>query len=474
QDGRMPPVRRRATDAALPLSYEQERVWAQEVLGLAGTGYNIPVALSLRGAVRAEALERALSALVERHEILRTRFEAAEGGARQIVEPAAPVALARLDLGSEADESRQAAALDRLLRDEVERPFDLASGPLLRAALVRLDDTRHVMLLNMHHIVSDGWSADVLVRELGALYAGFAAGRAVELAPLPVQYGDYAIWQREWLDEARLAQQLDYWKGALDGAPVALELPTDRPRPAEQSFRGARAQFVLPGELVARLTELAQRDTATLYMVLLAGFATLLGRYSGQRDIVIGAPVAGRRAQELEGLIGFFINTLALRADLSGNPGFAELLGRVKRNALAAYAHQDLPFEKLVAELAPARDLSRQPLFQVVFGFQQATPPMSLPGIEIAELDSEAMAVKFDLSLQMRQHRDHLACTLEYATDLFDRASIERMIGHYRNLLEAAVRDPRQRIGELDMLGAADRAQVVREWNRSEAAYPAV
>ncbi|WP_186066623.1 non-ribosomal peptide synthetase/type I polyketide synthase [Burkholderia gladioli] len=473
QDGRMPPVRRRATDAALPLSYEQERVWAQEVLGLAGTGYNIPVALSLRGAVRAEALERALSALVERHEILRTRFEAAEGGARQIVEPAAPVALARLDLGSEADESRQAAALDRLLRDEVERPFDLASGPLLRAALVRLDDTRHVMLLNMHHIVSDGWSADVLVRELGALYAGFAAGRAVELAPLPVQYGDYAIWQREWLDEARLAQQLDYWKGALDGAPVALELPTDRPRPAEQSFRGARAQFVLPGELVARLTELAQRDTATLYMVLLAGFATLLGRYSGQRDIVIGAPVAGRRAQELEGLIGFFINTLALRADLSGNPGFAELLGRVKRNALAAYAHQDLPFEKLVAELAPARDLSRQPLFQVVFGFQQATPPMSLPGIEIAELDSEAMAVKFDLSLQMRQHRDHLACTLEYATDLFDRASIERMIGHYRNLLEAAVRDPRQRIGELDMLGAADRAQVVREWNRSEAVYPA-
>ncbi|WP_325176171.1 non-ribosomal peptide synthetase [Burkholderia gladioli] len=473
QDGRMPPVRRRATDAALPLSYEQERVWAQEVLGLAGTGYNIPVALSLRGAVRAEALERALSALVERHEILRTRFEAAEGGARQIVEPAAPVALARLDLGSEADESRQAAALDRLLRDEVERPFDLASGPLLRAALVRLDDTRHVMLLNMHHIVSDGWSADVLVRELGALYAGFAAGRAVELAPLPVQYGDYAIWQREWLDEARLAQQLDYWKGALDGAPVALELPTDRPRPAEQSFRGARAQFVLPGELVARLTDLAQRDTATLYMVLLAGFATLLGRYSGQRDIVIGAPVAGRRAQELEGLIGFFINTLALRADLSGNPGFAELLGRVKRNALAAYAHQDLPFEKLVAELAPARDLSRQPLFQVVFGFQQATPPMSLPGIEIAELDSEAMAVKFDLSLQMRQHRDHLACTLEYATDLFDRASIERMIGHYRNLLEAAVRDPRQRIGELDMLGAADRAQVVREWNRSEAVYPA-
>ncbi|KGC09274.1 hybrid non-ribosomal peptide synthetase/type I polyketide synthase [Burkholderia gladioli] len=473
QDGRMPPVRRRATDATLPLSYEQERVWAQEVLGLAGTGYNIPVALSLRGAVRAEALERALSALVERHEILRTRFEAAEGGARQIVEPAAPVALARLDLGSEADESWQAAALDRLLRDEVERPFDLASGPLLRAALVRLDDTRHVMLLNMHHIVSDGWSADVLVRELGALYAGFAAGRAVELAPLPVQYGDYAIWQREWLDEARLAQQLDYWRGALDGAPVALELPTDRPRPAEQSFRGARAQFVLPGELVARLTELAQRDTATLYMVLLAGFATLLGRYSGQRDIVIGAPVAGRRAQELEGLIGFFINTLALRADLSGNPGFAELLGRVKRNALAAYAHQDLPFEKLVAELAPARDLSRQPLFQVVFGFQQATPPMSLPGIEIAELDSEAMAVKFDLSLQMRQHRDHLACTLEYATDLFDRASIERMIGHYRNLLEAAVRDPRQRIGELDMLGAADRAQVVREWNRSEAAYPA-
>ncbi|MGS0895447.1 MupA/Atu3671 family FMN-dependent luciferase-like monooxygenase, partial [Burkholderia stagnalis] len=471
RDSLIPPLRRRAPDTTLPLSFEQERVWTQETLGLAGTSYSIPVALTLNGVVDADALERSLSALTQRHEILRTHFESADGNARQIVDAPRPFPLERLDLAA-LDDTAQRAEIDRLLSGQIDHPFDLATGPLLRATLVRLAETRHVMLLNMHHIVSDGWSADVLVREMSMLYGAFSSGRAVPLEPLPVQYGDYALWQRGWLQGTLLEQQLGYWKTTLAGAPAALALPTDRPRPSEQSFRGARTRFALSATLAARLAELGQRDNATLYMVLLAGFAVLLGRHSGQQDIVIGAPIAGRRVQELESLIGFFVNTLALRTSLAGNPTFAELVARVRKNALSAYAHQDLPFEKLVAELQPVRDLSRQPVFQVMFGFQQATPPLSLPGLQIQQLESGAMAVKFDLSLQMLQGAEGIECVMEYATDLFDRATIDRLIRHYVNLLEAAAADPRQRVGQLPLLDAEERCRLLEVWNDTKAAYP--
>jgi len=377
-----------------------------------------------------------------------------------------------VDLSGLGEEEREAEAR-RLIREDAARPFDLAAGPLLRAKLLRLGAGEHVALVNMHHIVSDGWSQGVLIREIGALYAANVAGRPSPLAELPIQYADYALWQREWLQGEALARQVEYWKDRLSGAPAALALPTDRPRPAVQSFRGAVLPFGLSAELSSGLVDLSRRSGATLYMVLLAAFSVLLGRYSGQEDIVVGSPIAGRRRAELEGLIGFFVNTLVLRTDLSGAPRFGELVGRVKEAALGAYAHQDLPFEKLVEELQPVRDLSRQPLFQVSFALQNVPQEtLELPGLQLSHAGGSAVTSKFDLSLHVFESGDELHGIVEYATDLFDGGTIARLIGHFRTLLEGIVAAPESPISELPLLSAAERHRLLVEWNATAAAYP--
>ncbi|HLL48050.1 MAG TPA: condensation domain-containing protein, partial [Longimicrobiaceae bacterium] len=345
-----PAIRPRAERGPAPLSFAQQRLWFLYRLEGGGAAYHLPAAFRLAGALDADALERALGEVVRRHESLRTVVAERAGEPEQVVAPAAELRLAVEGLGGLPAAEREAAARRRV-REESERPFDLERGPLFRALLLRLGAEEHVLVLCVHHVVSDGWSMGVLFGELSALYGAFARGEPSPLAELPIQYADYAVWQREHLSGEVLERQLAYWTRRLAGAPSLLELPTDRPRPAAQSFRGARLRFELPAGLVDALGELARREDATLYMVLAAAFQLLLSRWSGQEDLVVGTPVAGRTHPETEGLIGLFANTLALRGDLSGEPTFRELLGRVRESALGAFAHQDLPFEKLLEEL---------------------------------------------------------------------------------------------------------------------------
>jgi amino acid adenylation domain-containing protein len=456
----------------LPLSYAQERLWFLEQLGIGRATYNIPAAVRLEGHLDIGALERSIGEVIRRHESVRTRFAEQDGRGIQVIDAPGEFRLEVVDLSGLGEAEREAEAL-RLACEDAARPFDLAAGPLLRAKLLRLGAAEHIGLLNMHHIVSDGWSQGVLIREVATLYVAYAEGRPSPLAELPVQYADYALWQREWLQGEALARQVDYWRERLSGAPAALDLPTDRVRPAVPSFRGAVLPFRLSGELSSGLNDLSRREGCTLYMVLLAAFSVVLGRYSGQEDIVVGSPIAGRRRAELEGLIGFFVNTLVMRTDLSGDPSFRGLLGRVKKAALGAYAHQDLPFEKLVEDLQPVRDLSRQPLFQVVFALQNVPQEtLELPGLRLSRAGGSAVTSKFDLSLHVFEGGSGLHCLVEYATDLFDGSTIERLIGHYRTLLEGIVAAPERRVSELPLLSAAERHRQVVEWNAMAAEYP--
>ena len=325
----------------------------------------------------------------------------------------------------------------------------------------------------MHHIVSDGWSMGVFIRELAALYQAFSAGQPSPLEELAVQYADYAVWQREWLSGEVLEEQLDYWQRELGDAPPVLQLPTDRPRPAVQSPRGSRHLFELSAELTESLHELSRRQGATLFMTLLGAFQTLLSRYSGQEQVCVGTPIAGRNRSELEGLIGFFVNTLVLRGDLSGNPRFEEFLGRVRETTLGAYAHQDLPFEQLVDHLQPERDLSRTPLFQVMFAFQNAPmQDVEVADLSFSALEAERGTANFDLTLSMNETEGGLRGSIEYSTDLFDGSTIERMLGHFQRLLESIVADPTQTVGELSLLSAEERHQLLVEWNATRADYP--
>ena len=371
--------------------------------------------------------------------------------------------------GAEREEAAR-----RLAQEEAARPFDLATGPLLRARLLRLGAQAHVVLMTMHHIASDGWSQEILIRELSLLYAAFVAGRGSPLGDLPVQYADYTLWQRDWLRGETLARQVGYWKERLAGAPAALDLPTDRSRPAVASHRGAAVhQFALSRELSTGLGELSRREGATLYMVLLAAFAMLLGRWSGQSDIVIGTPIAGRTHRQTEGLIGFFVNTLALRTDLSGDPSFRALLGRVKETALGAYAHQDLPFEKLVEALQPVRDLSRQPVFQVLLALQNVPQEqLLLPGLRLQRLAEEQVTAKFDLSLYLFETASGLQGSFEYATDLFDGSTIERLADQFERLLQGIAAAPDRRLSSYALLSDAERHQLVKAWNATAAEYP--
>ena len=377
-----------------------------------------------------------------------------------------------MDLSSIPDVERESEAL-RLANEEARRPFDLSRGPLLRVTLLRLAEQAHVLLLTLHHIVSDGWSMGVLFREFSALYDAFSTGKPSPLAELPLQYPDFAVWQRKWLQGEVLEGQLSYWKNQLADAPAVLDLPSDRPRPPIQTYRGTKQSLVLSGELTEALKTLSRQQSVTLFMTLLAAFQTLLYRYTQRDDIIVGSPIAGRNRTEIEGLIGFFVNTLLLRADLSGDPSFRELLGRVRKVALDAYAHQDLPFEKLVEELHPQRNFSHSPLFQVLFAFQNV--PMTelrLKGLTVNSLQADRETATFDLSLVMVEEAKSLKGTFEYDTDLFDGATISRMIGHFKTLLESIVADPGTPISRLALLTSSERDRLLVEWNNTNRDYP--
>ena len=458
-------------DRDLPLSFAQERLWFLDRLLLDKTAYNVPTAWRLQGPLDAQALQRSVDELVARHETLRTRFTVREGEPVQVIDPPHAVPLPLTDLSAMEQAERKAHA-HQIANAHARQPFDLEAGPLLRAQLLRLAAEEHLLLLNVHHIASDGWSVGVFERELSAAYGAFVKGQEPELPALPIQYADYAAWQREWLQGEVLQKQLGYWKSRLAGVST-LELPTDRARPPVASHQGAHLAFDLPGPLTGALKEMGRREGATLFMTLLAAFQVLLHRYNGQEDIAVGSPIAGRGRTELEGLIGFFVNTLVLRSDLSGNPRFRDLLGRVRESALGAYTHQDLPFEKLVEELAPARDMSRNPLFQVLFVLQNApSAAFALEGVEVSRLPLEGHSAKFDLSLSVRESAVGLHASWEYTSDLFNASTIERMARHFERLLEAIVADPEQCIGQLPLLNAAERHQLLVEWNDTAADYP--
>ncbi|HEU4881787.1 MAG TPA: amino acid adenylation domain-containing protein, partial [Longimicrobium sp.] len=471
----LPPIEPAPRDGPVPLSFAQQRLWFLEQLGDLGSAYHIHRPLRLRGELDREALVRALDGIVARHEALRTTFVRRDGVPEQRIAPAAEsrFLLVEHDLGGEADPME---ALAPLLAEEANAPFDLEHGPLIRGRLVRLAADDHVLLLTMHHIVSDGWSMGVLFGELSALYAAHRAGREPDLAPLPVQYADFAAWQRRWVEGDVLRQQGEYWTEALAGVPGLLELPTDRPRPAEMDHTGAQLAVVLDEELTAGIRALGRRHGTTPFMTVLAAWGTVLSRLSGSRDVVIGTPTAGRGRREVEGLIGFFMNTLALRLDLSGWPTVAELLAETRSRVLGAQHHQDIPFEQVVELVDPARSISYHPLFQVLITWQN-TPGgdgLELPGLAVGGVASTARPpAKVDLSLSLREAGDRIVGGLAYATALFDRATVERHVGYLRQVLQEMVADERQHVDQLALMPEGERARVVEEWNRTEVAYPA-
>ncbi|HKI05604.1 MAG TPA: amino acid adenylation domain-containing protein, partial [Thermoanaerobaculia bacterium] len=456
-----------------PLSFAQERLWFLDRFEPESAAYNMPAAMRITGKLDAEALAAALGEVVRRHDVLRTGFQESGGKPVQKVLPWQPWKLPVVDFTSLPAAERQPAA-SRWIRGEAVRRFDLTRPPLLRTALLRLAPREHVLVVVLHHIVADGWSIGVLLRELTALYTAFLEGRPSPLPELPLQYSGFAVRQRDWLRGEVLDSQLAYWRQALAGAPETLDLPSDRHRPHEQSYLGAHLGVTLPAGLAADLADLARSLGATPFMVLMAGFQVLLSRLSGQRDLVVGSPIANRTRLEIEPLIGCFVNTLALRLDLSADPSFGELAGQAREVTLGAYAHQDLPFERLVEELVPTRDASRTPIFQVLFALQNAPAgALELPGVALELLPVETGIAKFDLSLLIDETASGaLAGTLEYSADLFEAATVERWAGHLTTLLRAAVLGPRIRISELPLLDAAEREQLVREWNRYDAGFP--
>ncbi|NPC83083.1 amino acid adenylation domain-containing protein, partial [Pyxidicoccus fallax] len=463
------PMPRASREQPLPLSFAQQRLWFLDELEPGNPLYNIPAAVRLRGTLDVAALERTFAELVRRHESLRTTVHSEQGVASQLIHPEGHVPLARVDLSALPPQQREAEVL-RLAYEEVLRPFELTRGPLLRTTLVRLSDSEHVLVLCMHHIVSDGWSMGVLVREVAALYAAFSQGRPSPLPELPVQYADYAVWQRGWLQGEELERQLTWWKQQLAGAPAHLELPTDKPRPPVRDRRGASVPVHVPAATWEALKALAQREDVTPFMLLLAAFQVLLHRHSGQEDISVGSPIAGRSRPETQDLIGFFVNTLVLRTRLEGNPSFRELLRQVRETTLGAFAHQDVPFEKLVEQLRPERDLGRSPLFQVMLVLQpDPLPGLSLPGLTLESVELESRTSRFDLNLALSESAQGLAGSLEYPTDLFESATMVRLVGHLHQLLQGVLAHPEQRIAELPLLSETERQQVLVEWNDTRA-----
>ncbi len=465
----------------LPLSFAQSRLWFIDQLDPGNPAYNIAAAVRFMGPLDVNSLERSFTEIVNRHEALRAAFPISNGEPVQVISPPSQITLPVIDISGLSEQARNMEA-ERLASREAKIPFDLARGPLLRAVVLRLSEMEHLLLVTLHHIVGDGWSTGIFLRETVALYNAFRAGKSSPLPPLPIQYVDFAVWQREWLQGEALEAQLSYWKGQMSGRLPVLDLPTDRPRPALQTFAGAKQSINLPQKLYESLIELSKQEGVTQFMILLAAFQTLLYRYSGQEDIIVGTPVANRGRSELEAVIGFFVNTLALRTDLSGNPSFRNLLRRVREVTLGAYTHQDVPFEKLVEALEPERDLSLTPLFQVMFilgeapgevlGLPSPNNETGLPGLNVSSLPVESGSAKFDLTLVLWRNTQGATASLEYNTDLFDPEKISLILANYHTLLEGILANPEEPIATLPILSRADRRRMLKEWNKTESHAP--
>ena len=456
-----------------PASFSQQRLWLLDRMLPVRSIYNNRYCLRLAGSLDVDALRRAINEIVRRHEVLRTCFVIVDGAPMQKIMPTLELPIEVASLESLPPDARAAEAR-RVAGDEAQTPFDLQHDPPLRARLLRLGADEHWLLLTLHHIASDAWSSAIWARELAALYDACSRGAPSPLAELPVQYADFAEWQREWLQGDVLAQQLGYWQRTLADLPI-VELPTDRPRPPIPTYRGAHFDFAIDDALAAGLIALARKEGATLYMTLLAAFHVLLYRYTGQEDVVVGSPIAGRRRTELEGLIGFFVNTLVMRGDLSGDPPFVEYLRRVRARALDAYAHQDIPFEKLVEELTQHRDPSRNPLFQVAFSMRNAPrAPWQLLGLEVQRLTGIGVEyAKFDLTLSVTEIGGRISASIEYLADLFDPGTIARLASHWQRLLQGIVADPTQPVSRIPLVDAAAREWILREWNDTRTVFPA-
>jgi myxalamid-type nonribosomal peptide synthetase MxaA len=456
----------------IPLSFAQQRLWFLDQMESGNPFYNLAGAVRLEGSLDIAAFEQSFKEIVRRHEVLRTIFKTIDGQAVQEIAPSLKLVFPILDWRQLAKNEQESEVL-RLAEDEAQRPFDLAKGPLIRITLVKLRETEYVALLTMHHIVSDAWSMGILVRELSTLYEAFATGNPSPLPELPIQYADFAAWQRQWLQGEVLETQLSYWQKQLGDSLPVLQLPTDRPRPKVQTFRGASQSFSIAIEVAEALKALSQQEEATLFMTLLTAFNTLLYRYTLQEDLLVGSPIANRNRQETELLIGFFVNTLVLHTDLSGNPTFRELLQRVQQTAWSAYEHQDLPFEKLVEELRLERNLSYNPLFRVMFSLQN-TPneDLKFAGLTLSFIEQHNPTAKFDLILDIQETDSELIGMFEYNTDLFDGATINRMAEHFRRLLSSIVDNPEQQISELPLLTEVEQHQLIVEWNETQVEYP--
>jgi amino acid adenylation domain-containing protein len=465
------PRRNGASPNPPPLSFAQQRLWFLDQLEPGNNAYHLPTSVRLRGPLDTRALERTFIEIIRRHEVLRTTFSVVEGEPVQLISEDLPKALPVHSL-VELPTAEREMEMRRLAAEDARRPFDLSQGPLLRMSLLKLGEEDFALLLTMHHIVSDGWSIGVLIREVATLYEAFVAGSRSPLPDLSIQYADFACWQRQWLRAEELERQLDYWRTKLKGAPPVLELPTDSPRPPAPSHRGARCSIALTKSLSDELRGFCQQEGVTPFMLLLAAFQTLLSRYTGQEDISVGSPIAGRTRAEIEPLIGFFVNTLVLRTDLSGNPSFRELLQRVKTTALGAYAHQDVPFEKLVEELQPERDMGRHPLFQVMFALQNAPrEQMGIPGVELSYIGAQRETTNFDLTLTITG-TDELAASISYSVDLFDEATISRLLSHFHRLLRSIIADPSLSISRLPLLSPPELRQLLLASNSSSALFP--
>ena len=463
-------IPRRSSTVPPELSFSQQRLWFLQQLESSNSFYNEHGAIKLIGHLDIAALERSINQIVQRHEALRTTFEMAGDKPVQIIASNLTLTLPIADLRELAEAERQ-TEIQRLSIEQSQSPFDLVRGPLLRWMLLQISDREYVLLFSMHHIITDGWSLGIMIRELSAFYQEFTTGRPASLPELPIQYADFAVWQRQELP-GKLESQLSYWKQQLNDAPPLLQLPTDRSRPPVQRYRGAKLSFELPKNLTQAMGAIAQKNEATLFMTLLAAFKILLYRYSGQEDIIVGSPIANRNRAEIEGLIGCFINTLVLRTDCSGNPTFAELLYRVRKMMIGAYTNQDIPLEKLVEELQVERDTKYNPMFQVSFNLQNTpTVKFELPELTITPFETATTKALFDLRLDMTETDFGLEGFWEYNTDLFESSTIERMSRHFQTLLEAIAANPQQRVWELPLLRKAERHQLLVEWNDTQIDY---
>ena len=470
--GRKAILKRDVAQATMsPLSFAQQRLWFIEQLQPGTAVYNVPSALRMTGNLDVACLYEALQKVVRRHEVLRTRFAAIDGEPIQLIDPNGNLDIPLIDLAALPALQRE-AFVKHWVTAETFSPFDLEHGPLLRATLLRLNAAEHVLLFTMHHIISDGWSMGLLVRDVAALYTAFGKGEASPLPELPIQYADYAVWQREWLSGEVLDSQLQYWREQLRAAPTELALPTDRRRPALATHRGAHADVKFPEALTAELRELSQREGMTLFMTLLAGWSLLLGRYAGVTEVMVGTPIAGRTRAEVEELIGFFVNTLVMRVRWQWQWTVEELLRAVREVCLGGYSHQDMPFEKLVEEMQPERSLNRMPLFQVVFMFENAPAKRhTLPALHLQAIETESVATNVDLTLMMSENSDGIVGSLLYSLDLFELSTVARMTEHFEILLTGMTADPTSRLCDLPLLTETERHQLLYQWNETAAPF---